>query len=78
MFKLKFGKPSGTKESILALLGDTLHLKDVLQTLGFRYDNIKNYWTNPIFNPHVVDYLQEIDPDIEISPIVREQKKKCF
>ena len=76
MFKLKFGKPSGAKESILALLGDTLHLKDALYTLGFQYNNVKGYWTNPIFSPHVVDYLEEVCPDIEISPIVREQYKK--
>lgn len=76
MFKLKFGKPSGAKESILALLGDALHLKDALYTLGFKYDSQKCYWINPVFTPYVVDYLKEIDPDIEISPIVREQYKK--
>ena len=72
MFKLKFGKPAdGSLHPILVLLGDTLHLKDALYTLGFHYNNIKNYWTNPIFTNQVVDYLKSIDPEIELSQVVQ-------
>jgi SNF2 family DNA or RNA helicase len=79
MFKLKFGKPKGTKEAILALLGgDTSLIKDSLYTLGFKFNPLNNYWVTSKFNSHTIDYLKEIDPDIEISDFVREKYQHCL
>lgn len=79
MFKLKFGKPGGVKDSVLALLGEkSIQFKESLYTLGFQYNNLKQYWTTPTFDKHTIDYLQEIDPDMEISDIVREKYQHCL
>jgi SNF2 family DNA or RNA helicase len=69
MLQLKYGKPSGLKEKVLAILGDTFQYKDLLHLLGFRFNPINKYWAKKDFNPHVVDAINLWD-NVQVSEAV--------
>jgi SNF2 family DNA or RNA helicase len=69
MLQLKYGKPSGLKEKVLAIIGDTFHQKDLLNLLGFKWNPINQYWAKKEFNSHTVDAINLWD-NVEVSEAV--------
>ncbi len=68
LLQIKYGSPKNMslKTKVLAILGDTSPVKDILKLFGYKPDNEQKTWMSPSFSPHHVSTLARL-AGIELS-----------